>query len=96
MKVLLSSAAESDLEAIADHIAADSPSHALAFIRTLRAKCEDIANFPRRFPAVERYAREAVRRRVHGNYLIFYRIDADAITILRIINGAQDHDGDLD
>lgn len=95
MRVRLSAAAQRGLEAIADHIAADSPTHALAFVRQLREKCQDIAAFPRRFPVVERYAREQIRRRVHRNYLIFYRIDADAITVLRILHGAQDLTADL-
>ena len=29
-------------------------------------------------------------RRVHGRYLIFYRVNKDRITILHVLNGAMD------
>jgi plasmid stabilization system protein ParE len=47
---------------------------------------------PLRFQLVERYASRGVRRRVHGQYLIFYRVDTDAVRVVRIINGARDYE----
>ncbi|WP_211307092.1 type II toxin-antitoxin system RelE/ParE family toxin [Roseinatronobacter thiooxidans] len=38
---------------------------------------------------VRRYEHLGVRRRIHGRYLIFYRIGTDWITILHILNGAM-------
>ncbi len=91
MKVEVSAQAEQDLEGIADHIARDNPVRALSFIRDLREKCLGLADYPHGFPVVERYAHLAVRRRVHGKYLIFYRVDPDRITILHILHGASDY-----
>jgi plasmid stabilization system protein ParE len=41
-------------------------------------------------PVVPRHEHHGIRRRVHGRYLIFYRIGADYITNLHILNGAMD------
>jgi plasmid stabilization system protein ParE len=92
MIVRLTAEAERDLEAIGDYIAADSPAAALLFIRELREKCLGLADFPARFPLVPRYESSGVRRRVHGNYLIFYHVEADAVTVLHILNGAVDYE----
>jgi plasmid stabilization system protein ParE len=32
-----------------------------------------------------------LRRKVYGNYLIFYDIGPDAVEILRILHGARDY-----
>ena len=41
-------------------------------------------------PRVPRYEHHLIRRRVHGRYLIFYRVSNDRITILHVLNGAMD------
>ncbi|MEA3030153.1 MAG: toxin ParE1/3/4 [Sphingomonadales bacterium] len=91
MIVRLSAEAENDLERIGDHIARDDPARALGFIRELRAKCLDLAKFPDRFPLVPRYEELGVRHRVHGNYLIFYRADADEVAVIHVVHGAMDY-----
>lgn len=91
MIVRLTREAERDLEAIADHIARDNPERALSFVRELRGACLGPADFPERFPLVPRYEREGVRHRVHGNYLIFYRVEAEAVTVLHLLHGATDY-----
>lgn len=96
MKVELTAEAERDLEAIADHIAIDNPDRALGFIIELRAKCLGLADYPRAFPVVERYAHLDIRRRVHGQYLIFYRVEARRIVVLHILHGASDYLDRLD
>jgi toxin ParE1/3/4 len=92
MKVILSEHAESDLEQIGDAIAADSPRRAVSYIAELREKCESLAGMPKAFPIIARYRRRAIRRRVHGNYLIFYRIGRDAVVVLRILHGAMNYE----
>lgn len=91
MIVRLTDEAERDLEAIANHIARDSPERAVDFVRTLRVGCLELADFPRRFPLVPRYEDRHVRRRVHGNYLIFYRIGAETVDVIHILHGALDY-----
>lgn len=87
----LSSEAESDLEQIADYIAQDNPRRALSFIRELRSKCEDLVDNPNGFALVPRYERHGIRRRVHGNYLIFYRVETAKVVIVHVLHGATDY-----
>ncbi|OZA32232.1 MAG: plasmid stabilization protein [Novosphingobium sp. 17-62-9] len=89
MIVHLSAEAERDLEAIGDHIARDNPLRALTFLQELRLKCLGLAQMPDRFPLVPRYEVAGVRRRVHGDYLIFYRVETDKVVVLHILHGAQ-------
>lgn len=90
MIVELTAAAEADLEAIGDHIARDNPIRAASFVRELYRNCLEIADMPEAWPVVPRYEQHRIRRRVHGRYLIFYRIQDARITILHILNGAMD------
>jgi plasmid stabilization system protein ParE len=90
MKVVVSQAAEADLETIADWIAQDNPRRALSFVIELRDACMSLGHTPRAFPLEPRHEAHGIRRRVHGNYLIFYRIDPDQVTIIHILHGARD------
>jgi len=90
MKVVITAEAEADLEAIGDYIARDIPARALSYVRELYQLCLDIADMPQAWQVVPRYEHHGIRRRVHGQYLIFYRIMADRITSLHILNGAMD------
>ncbi|WP_353682281.1 type II toxin-antitoxin system RelE/ParE family toxin [Mesorhizobium sp.] len=47
---------------------------------------------PERYPLLQRHRSSGVRRRVHGSYLIFYRITTDAVEILHVLHGAMDFD----
>lgn len=95
MIVVLTAEAERDLEAIGDYIAQDNPGRALTFVRDLREQCEGLVDFPKRFPLVPRYEPYGVRRRVFGNYAIFYRADADRVVVLHILHGARDYEAIL-
>ena len=90
MIVELTAAAEADLEAIGDYIAQDNPVRALSFVRELSRSCLELADMPEAWPAIPRYEHPGVRRRVHGRYLIFYRVAEGRITILQVLNGAMD------
>lgn len=48
-----------------------------------------LPDMPKRFPLLRRYRSSGIRRRVHGNYLIFYRIDNE---IVHILHGAIDYE----
>jgi toxin ParE1/3/4 len=90
MIVELTAAAEADLEAIGDYIARDNPVRAASFVAELYRNCLNIADMPEAWPVVLRYEHHGIRRRVHGRYLIFYRIGDVQITILHILNGAME------
>jgi plasmid stabilization system protein ParE len=91
MKVVIADAAEIDLEKIGDDIAMGSPRRALTFTNELRASCEALSEMPRAFPVAPMLPRSNIRRRVHGNYLIFFRIGVDRIDVIRILHGAMNY-----
>jgi len=83
--------AESDLEQIADYIAEHNPLRAMLLIRELRRKCEELVDSPHGFALVPRYENYGIRRRVHGNYLIFYRVETGKVVIIHILHGVTDY-----
>jgi toxin ParE1/3/4 len=85
VKVFFTEAAESDLEAIGDWIAKDNPARAATFVRELRRSCVDIGPRPHTYSFVEHRRNDGIRRKVHRNYLIFYRIWRDAVEILLVL-----------
>ena len=91
MRVAFSTEAASTLERIANYIAKDNPRRALSLVEELRGKCENLADVPLGFPLVPRCERHGIRRRVHGNYLNFYRIDGEDIVIIHVPHGAMDY-----
>jgi toxin ParE1/3/4 len=92
VKVGFTQSAKTDLEQIGDYIAQDNPKRALSFVRELRSAALTLADTPRAFPVVPRYERYGIRRRPFGNYLIFYRVEADQLVILHILHGARDYE----
>ena len=91
MKVVLTEAAEADLEAIGDRIAADNPERAVTFIGELRDCCAQLAHAPRAYPVALRIGQIEIRRRLHRDYLLFYRIRGEAVEILHLLHGARDY-----
>jgi len=90
VKVILSPTARASLIEIGDFIAQDSAVQARRFTAALRAKAVDIGKAPKLFPLAPQFENRGIRRRVFGNYLIFYRVDDRHVTILDIINAARD------
>ena len=92
MKVILAQAAMADLVAIGRHIKQDSPRRAETFVEELEQKCSELGAMPRAFPVVTHRKYQHIRRRVDGNYLIFYRISRDHVEVLHVLHGAQDYE----
>ncbi len=80
------------MEAIGDYIARDDPTRALSFVQELRTKCLELADLPEGFPLVPRYESDGIRRRAHGNYLIFYRFKAGSLTVIHVLHGRRDYE----
>jgi len=91
MRVEITAEAERNLSEITLHIAEDSPAAAADFLRRLRDACDGLSDFPERFPLVGRFAELAIRHRVVGNYLIFYRVESDRVSVLHVLHGAVDY-----
>jgi plasmid stabilization system protein ParE len=92
MKVILAQAAMADLIAIGRYIKQDSPARAESFVQELEQKCTELDSMPRAFPVVPHRKNRNIRRRVHGNYLIFYRVSRDHVEVLHVLHGAQDYE----
>jgi addiction module RelE/StbE family toxin len=90
MKVVITAAAKADLLAIRRYIETDNPTRALSFVEELLDRCLALADTPRAYPLVPRYERFGIRRCVHGNYLIFYRLQPEQIEIIHVLQGARD------
>jgi len=90
MKVVITAAAKADLLAIRRYIEADNPSRALSFVEELLDRCLALADTPRAYPLVPRYERYGIRRCVHGDYLIFYRLQPEQIEVIHVLQGARD------
>jgi len=45
--------------------------------------------------AASRYEHTNIRRVVHGNYLIFYRVNTESIEVIHILHGAMNFDAIL-
>jgi toxin ParE1/3/4 len=89
VRVLLSPESLADLEETARWIAADNPKRAETFIDELRRICAGLARRPERFPIAASVDGQAVRKRVHRGYLIFYRVRAGQVEVVRIVHGAR-------
>jgi toxin ParE1/3/4 len=92
MNLVITDAARADLVRIADWIARDNPRRAISFIDELEAICRQIPAAPRSHALVPAWEGRGIRRAVHGNYLIFYRVDHDQIVVIHILHGARDYD----
>ena len=96
MQLVFTDEARQDLFDIGDHIARDNPARALTFVQELRATASGLLRTPKAFPILPRYSHLRLRRRVHGNYLIFYRSDNAVVSIVRILHGAREYEALLD
>lgn len=92
MKVVVTEAAYADLARIGRGIAKDNPIRSETFVTELLDRCRSLGAMPRAYPLLPRWEDRGVRRRVHGNYLIFYRIAGHAVEILHVLHGAMDYE----
>ena len=92
MNVVITDAAYADMEAIGAFIRPHNPQRAVSFVDELFARCKELGDMPKAYPLVPRYERFGIRRRVYGDYLIFYRVGKETIDVIHVIQGAQDYE----
>lgn len=86
-ELLWKAAAASDLLAIVDYISDDNPEAALALMDEIECKVALLPAHPKRCRVGRvQGTRELV---VRPNYIVVYREDAEAVTILRVLHAAQ-------
>lgn len=78
--------------AIARAIRKDSPQRAESFLEELHHACEGIGDMPLAYPQMPGHETTGIRRRLHGNHLIFYRIADGQVDVLHVIHGARDYE----
>jgi plasmid stabilization system protein ParE len=91
VKVFFTEPAAEDLEAIGDWIAKDNPERAASFVREMRQSCVDVGRWPLAHAIVAHRQADGLRRKLYGNYLIFYRVQRDTVEIVRVLHGARDY-----
>ena len=78
-----------DLRAINDYISLDSSFYAARFISKLISRVDQLIEFPESGRMVPEKNVPEIRELIEGNYRIFYRLQKEKITILRIHNAAR-------
>lgn len=94
MRLEVSPLAETDIEAIGDYIALDSPGNALRFIEHLREQCFKITRAPTGYVARPELG-EGLRSCALGRYVIFFRHNPEVVRVERILHSALDIRSDL-
>jgi addiction module RelE/StbE family toxin len=91
MRVLLTEDADADLLQIHAYIAERNPAVAVSLANEFRQKFVSLSRFP--FIGRERSSlSKGIRSVVAGNYVIFYRVESEQVTIMRILDGSRDID----
>jgi toxin ParE1/3/4 len=91
MLVVISDKARSDLLRVYHYLEERSPNAADAFIRRINTNFDNLTRFPFIGRERSRLAR-GLRCLVVRLHLVFYTVDADQITIVRVIDGRMDVD----
>jgi toxin ParE1/3/4 len=84
--------AHSDIESIFDYIAKDNPSAARKVLAAIEAEIERLSYFPWKSRKTDE---EGIMARTLSRYpyIIFYRVERDALVILHVLHGARRHPG---
>lgn len=90
MKTRFTALSIRDLNSIARWIAADRPNAAKKVVANLKTACLKLADHPYAYPLLTDREDKGVRRAPHGRYAICYRVVANSVEVLRILDGAQD------
>ena len=89
MKVRFTRAARNEVVRIYDHLAAESPSARVGFEERLSQILRNVADFPETGRATS-HPIVRVRNTFPYPYLVFYRIGATEIVVIRVLHGARD------
>jgi toxin ParE1/3/4 len=90
LDVFFSEAAIRDLEEIRDYIAADNPDAAHRLLDDIEETCHRFGQHPRIGVARDDLLPGIRLFPVRKTYAVFYRIQDDAVEIVRVVNGRRD------
>lgn len=92
MKLVLTDEARADLFEIGDWVAQQGLRRGVAFVDKVKARCRQMTAKPKSGPLVRRFDDRGVRRILHGDCLIFYRVLGDTVEVIHLLHGARDYD----
>ena len=92
MQLFLTPLAERDLTEICSHIAQYNRQRSITFGLELEAACYGLATMPSAYAFVPGHQKTGIRRRPHGDYLIFYRVKDSVVEVVRVLHGARDYE----
>ena len=78
-----------DVEAICQFIARDAPRYAQVFATQVFEAVERLQTFPESGRSVPEVGQENIREIIHGNYRIIYRLTNDVIQILTVYHSSR-------
>ena len=91
-RVVITEAAWSDIFEIGRLIKSDNPSRADTFVEELYHRCNSLGDFPESYVLIADARSRGIRRVIHGNYLIFFRITDIIVEVLHVLHGARDYE----
>jgi plasmid stabilization system protein ParE len=77
------------LEAIADYIAADSPTYAGIVVKKVVNQARLLSKFPLSGRQVPEFDNENMRELLVYNYRVLYRLEGDRVVIAAVIHGKR-------
>ena len=89
MKVHWTDNAISQLIAIYDYIARDSPFYAQRMVDRLTRRSQQLADFPRSGRIVPEYEAEDIREVIEKPYRLIYYLGPDQVEVLSVVHSAQ-------
>jgi toxin ParE1/3/4 len=89
LRVGWSRRAVSDLEHIAEYIAADSPRYARSVVTKILNEAKLLARFPRSGRRVPEFDDDDMRELIVYSYRVIYQVQTDKVLIAAIIHGKR-------
>lgn len=88
-QIIWSDSATEDLEAIAEHIAQDSPSNASKVVGKILSITDKLDHFPHLGAIVPEAGDATLRQRIIFHYRLIYRIELNTINVLAVIHARR-------
>ncbi len=89
MRVRFAAVARQELIETGDYIATDNRSAARHYVSGLKAHCEGLRHFPKRFTACPEFGKGLHRTR-YRSHDIYYSVDGEIVLIERIVHVMRD------
>jgi len=90
MKLVWTSSALLDLDAIRTYIARDSTLYASRFLGRLVRAVEILEKYPELGPVVPELSSKSIRQLLYHNYRILYHVGVDRVSILTVVHAGRE------